>query len=196
MSLNPRGQDAREAAFQADVIADLQKAGWVVGHSSEYDKKRALYTEDCLAYVQQTQPKTWDKYTQLYPNDPETAFLDKLTAQLAKADPQATDKNLRTFGTLGVLRHGLRDKSASFELCQFRPEHDLNPDTLAMYQGNILRVVPELVYSPHLSGEATSEKNAKSKRWRIDLVLFLNGIPLVTLELKSEFQQSVQQALR
>ncbi len=54
----------------------------------------------------------------------------------------------RTFGTLGVLRHELRDRNARLSLCQFKPEHDLNPDTLARYAKNRLRVVPELVYSP------------------------------------------------
>ena len=88
-----------------------------------------------------TQPKTWEKYQQLYPSNSEKAFIDKLAGQLGKADPQASDKNLRTFGTLGVLRHELRDKSASFKLCQFKPEHSLNPETQAMYEGNILRYV-------------------------------------------------------
>jgi type I restriction enzyme R subunit len=49
---------------------------------------------------------------------------------------------------LGVLRHEIRDKSASLKMCQFKPEHGLNPDTLAMDQARILRVAPELVYSP------------------------------------------------
>ena len=71
-----------------------------------------------------------------------------LTTQLGKGDPNATHKDSRTFGTLGVLRHELRDRNARLSLCQFKPEHDLNPDTLARYAKNRLRVVPELVYSP------------------------------------------------
>jgi type I restriction enzyme R subunit len=64
-----------------------------------------------------------------------------------------------------------------------------------MYAGNILRVVPELVYSPYASAAELAEMGAKAKSCRIDLVLFLNGVPIVTLELKSEFKQAVERAI-
>ncbi|TWT49236.1 hypothetical protein Pla22_44280 [Rubripirellula amarantea] len=188
--------DSKEAGFQADIINQMVAGGWKLGDPAEYDRKLALYTEDCLAYVKTTQPKTWEKYEKLYPANPEQAFIDKLASQLSKADPQASDKSLRTFGTLGVLRHELRDKSVSFKMCQFKPEHGLNPDTLAMYEGNILRVVPELVYSPYATAAQLTETGKQAKRWRIDLVLFVNGIPIVTMELKSEFKQAVENAIR
>ena len=155
--------DAKEAAFQQDIIDQMIAGGWKLGNPAKYDRKLALYTEDCLQYVKTTQPKTWEKYKTLYPSDPEQAFIDKLASQLSKADPQASDKSLRTFGTLGVLRHELRDKSASFKMCQFKPEHGLNPDTLAMYEGNILRVVPELVYSPWTAPDSDSDKNVSGR---------------------------------
>ncbi len=186
--------DTSEAAFQQEIVDQMVAAGWQLGESSQYDRKRALYSEDCLAYVKNTQDKRWQKYKQLYPNDPEQAFLNKLASQLGKADPHASDKRLRTFGTLGVLRHPLRDKSVSFKLAQFKPDHGLNPDLQARYEGNILRVVPELVYSPYATQAHLAATGTKAKRWRIDLVLFLNGIPIVTMELKSEFKQAVESA--
>ena len=188
--------DAKEAAFQQDIIDQMVEDGWVLGSPYKFDRKLALYTEDCLAYVKTTQPKMWEKYEKLYPTHPEQAFIDKLASQLSKADPKASNKSLRTFGTLGVLRHELRDKSASFKMCQFKPEHGLNPDTLAMYEGNILRVVPELTYSPYATEEHLAETGKQAKKWRIDLVLFVNGIPVVTMELKSEFKQKVERAIR
>ena len=188
--------DAKEAAFQQDIIDQMIEGGWKLGDPASYNRERALYTSDCLEYVKTTQPKTWEKYKKLYPSNPEQAFIDKLAAQLGKADPQASDKSLRTFGALGVLRHELRDKSASFKLCQFKPEHGLNPETQAMYEGNILRVVPELVYSPYATEAHFEETGTKAKAWRIDLVLFLNGIPIVTMELKSEFKQAVENAIK
>ncbi len=188
--------DAKEAAFQQDIIDQMVEGGWKVGDPNHYDRERALYTSDCLDYVKTTQPKTWEKYKKLYPSNPEQAFIDKLAAQLSKADPHASDTHLRTFGTLGVLRHELRDKSASFKLCQFRPDHGLNPETLASYDGNILRVVPELVYSPYATEAHLAETGTKAKAWRIDLVLCLNGIPIVTMELKSEFKQAVENAIK
>ena len=188
--------DSKEAAFQQDIIDQMVERGWKLGAPAKYDRKLALYTEDCLQYVKMTQPKTWEKYEQLYPANPEQAFIDKLASQLSKADPQASDKHLRTFGTLGVLRNEIRDKSASFKMCQFKPEHGLNPDTLAMYQGNILRVVPELTYSPYATEAHLAETGKQAKKWRIDLVLFVNGIPVATMELKSEFKQPVENAIR
>jgi len=91
---------------------------------------------------------------------------------------------MRTFGTLGVLRHEIKDRGTRFSLCQFKPEHDLNPDTLARFAKNRCRVVPELVYSPW------------GNLARIDLVLFVNGLPVATLELKSEFKQAVHNAIK
>lgn len=184
-----------ESPFQRDILRDLEEGGWTVGTAAGYDRARALYTEDCLAFVKATQSKMWAKYEGLYPKDPEGAFLDRLTAQLDKADPGATDKHLRLYGTLGVLRHGLKDKSCSFKLCQFQPDHGLNPETLAAFQQNILRVVPEIAYSPYASAGHLAETGAKSKAWRIDLVLFVNGLPVATLELKSEFKQAVRAAI-
>ncbi|TWU21733.1 Type I restriction enzyme [Novipirellula galeiformis] len=188
--------DSKEAAFQQDIIDQMVAGGWKLGDPAKYDRKLALYTDDCLEYVKTTQPKTWEKYVTLYPANAEQAFIEKLASQLSKADPQASDKSLRTYGTLGVLRHELRDKSASFKMCQFKPEHGLNPDTQMMYQGNILRVVPELVYSPYATAAELAETGKRAKAWRIDLVLFVNGIPVATMELKSEFKQIVENAIR
>ena len=188
--------DSKEAAFQQDIIDQMVAGGWKLGEPAKYDRKLALYTEDCLQYVKTTQAKTWENYEKLYPANPEQAFIAKIGSQLSKADPQASDKHLRTFGTLGVLRHEIRDKSASFKMCQFKPEHGLNPDTLAMYEGNILRVVPELTYSPYATEAHLAETGKQSKKWRIDLVLFVNGIPVATMELKSEFKQPVENAIR
>lgn len=183
----------REVDLQNDIIAQMAEKGWIVGKGDGYDRERALYPQDTLQFVQTTQPQEWEKFTRIYPNDTERHFLDALVAQLKKADSNATDIQSRSWGTLGVLRHGLKIRNARFSLCQFKPEHNLNPETLARYSQNICRIVPELVYSPYASTAAESEP--KAKRWRIDLVLFINGLPVATLELKSEFKQTVQSAV-
>ncbi|QLI59044.1 hypothetical protein C0708_23695 (plasmid) [Aeromonas caviae] len=50
------------------------------------------------------------------------------------------------------------------------------------YQANILRVVPELKYHP-------------AREFAIDLVLFINGLPVATVELKTDFTQSAEAAM-
>ncbi len=185
----------QERIFQDEMITQMLANGWQRGKSSRYDRERALYPEDTLHFVQSTQPKEWEKFVKVYPNDTERHFLDALEAQLKKADINATDTLSRTYGTLGVLRHGLKIRNARFSLCQFKPEHKLNPETLARFKQNICRVVPELVYSPYATAEHLALTGKKAKAYRIDLVLFVNGLPVSTLELKSEFKQTVHNAI-
>lgn len=189
------GDKSTEFVFQNDMIQQLLDNGWLLGKPESYNRELALYSEDVLGFVQETQDEQWQKFCALYPNDTEQKFLERVASQLNKADPNAASKEMRTFGTLGVLRHELRDRGTRFSLCQFKPEHDLNPDTLARYKQNRLRVVPELVYSPWANEDELAATGKKAKAWRIDLVLFVNGLPVATLELKSEFKQSVQNAL-
>ena len=194
--MNPPADTAKELVFQNDIIQQLLSNGWLLGDPSHYNRELALYSEDLLAFVQETQNTQWQKYRKIYPADTEQKFLERVASQLCKADPNAAAARQRTFGTLGVLRHEIRDRGARFSLCQFKPEHDLNPDTLVRYQKNRLRVVPELVYSPWATEAHVQETGSKAKAWRIDLVLFVNGIPVATMELKSEFKQGVENALR
>lgn len=187
---------ANELTFQNDMIRQLQAHGWLLGKAEHYNRELALYPEDVIGFVKDTQDEQWQKFCALYPVQPEQKFLERLAQQLNKADPNAANKEMRTFGTLGVLRHELKDRGTRFSLCQFAPEHDLNPDTLARYKKNRLRVVPEVTYSPWATAEHLAETGVKAKEWRIDLVLFVNGIPVATLELKSEFKQAVHNAMR
>ncbi len=183
-----------ESVFQADIVSQMQTQGWQLGTPSSYQAETALYEQDVLDFVQTTQPQEWQKFCRTFPVDSERHFIEALVKQLNKADINATDRASRTYGTLGVLRHGLKIRNARFSLCQFKPEHDLNPDILARYEGNICRIVPEVVYSPHI--KASADSNGKTaKRNRIDIVLFVNGLPVVTMELKSEFKQAIDKAI-
>lgn len=165
-------QDAREKIFQQDIINHLIANGWLLGESSEYDQKHALYAEDLVGYLSETQSEQWAKFCAMNPKGVKDALLKSVGRQLDKK------------GTLHVLRNTIKDRGAKFRLCQFKPDHDLNPDTMSRYRANRLRVVPELNYSP-------TDYNG-----RLDLALFVNGIPVATLELKSEFKQSVERAVR
>lgn len=187
---------AAERQFQADIIQALVNNGWLLGQPTDYNRELALYPEDLIGFVKDTQNTQWQRFSAIHPQHTEQKLLELVAQQLNKIDPNANDQVARTFGTLGVLRHELRDRNARFTLCQFKPDHELNPDTLARYQHNRLRVVPELVYSPWANATQLAATGTKAKAWRIDLVLFVNGIPVATLELKSEFKQAVQNAIK
>ena len=169
--------DSREHQFQQDIINDLSADGWLVGEASKYDRTHALYPEDLIAFVQEAHPDRWEKFTKHNPQNPEQALI------------RATVRELEKQGTLDVLRHGFKVPGVRIATCAFRPDHGMNPEALARYRANRLRVVPEVSYSPH-----ASEKEKYNPR--LDLVLFVNGIPTATLELKSEFKQTVEQAKR
>ena len=186
----------KELIFQNEVVAEMVAGGWKRGNPENYDRALALYPEDVIGFVKDTQPEQWEKFCALYPASPEQKLLERVAEQLNKADPNAADQTMRTFGTLGVLRHELRDRGTRFSLCQFKPEHDLNPDTLTRYGKNRLRVVPELVNSPWATEAELASTGVKAKAWRIDLVLFVNGLPVATLELKSEFKQAADRAIK
>ncbi|MBS7821515.1 type I restriction endonuclease subunit R [Wohlfahrtiimonas chitiniclastica] len=186
---------AKESTFQNDIINEMRAHGWQLGSPKNYNRERALYEEDLIAFVQKTQPKEWEKFCALYPINSEDHFCDVVVKQLKKADINATNAASRKFGTLGVLRHGVKSRNTHFFLCQFKPENHLNPEVQANYEHNILRIVPELVYSPHTKIDVDRLDQKSAKKWRIDLVLFLNGLPIVTMELKSEFKQAIDNAI-
>ena len=173
--------DSKEAQFQQDIIDALAAQGWLVGTASGYDRRTALYTEDVLGYFKEAWPERWDKFAKANPNNPDDVLVQKLVRELEQS------------GTLDVLRHGFKLPAVKVELCSFQPDHGMNPDTLKRYQCNRLRVVPEVSYSPHAREAGSS---GQSYNPRLDLVLFVNGIPTATLELKSEFKQSVENAKR
>ena len=169
---------AKESVFQNDILDQMQSHGWLLGKSKNYNKELALYPEDLIHFIKSTQPEQWDKQLKIHPSTdrrptaPEDALLRTVERALS-----ASNK-----GTLWVLRNVVKDRGAKFSLCAFKPDHGLNPDAIKRYNQNILRVVPELVYSPNgVDG-------------RIDLTLFINGIPVATLELKSEFKQALDNA--
>ncbi|WP_311946246.1 type I restriction endonuclease subunit R [Halomonas piscis] len=172
---------SREAQFQHDIIAAMAKSGWLTGAASGYDREHALYPEDLLGYVQNAWPERWGAFARANPRAPEQAFIRKTARELDKV------------GTLEVLRHGFKVPGGKFELCSFPPDHGMNPEALARSRANRLRVVPEVAYSPHA---AEPGKGGAGYNPRLDLVLFVNGIPTATLELKSQFKQTVENAKR
>ncbi|OHY98775.1 type I restriction endonuclease [Salinicola sp. MIT1003] len=168
--------DSREARFQQDIIEAMTAHGWRSGPASGFERTSALYTEDLLGYVREAWPQRWEKFSKANPQAPEKVFVQKVVRELERV------------GTLEVLRHGFKVPGVKFDLCSFQPDHGMNPDSLARYRANRLRVVPEVSYSPH----------AREGQYnpRLDLVLFVNGIPTATLELKSQFKQTVENAKR
>ncbi|ADN08220.1 type I restriction endonuclease subunit R [Sulfurimonas autotrophica] len=158
----------KERQFQIEIVEHLKANKYVEGDATHYDRELALYPSDLINYIKSTQPQAYEKMQKR-----EGSKTDEV---LCKHVAKEMDKH----GSLHYLRNDLKYIGSKFKLCQFKPELH-NPDTQAKYDANILRVVQEVT--------------TKSGNERIDLVLFLNGIPIVTCELKTDFTQNVQDAV-
>lgn len=90
-------------------------------------------------------------------------------------------KNLDKQGALYYLRNDMKFIGGKFSLCQFQPDL-VTPDLVKKYNQNILRVVRQVYYS-------------ENKKNSIDVLLFLNGLSIATLELKTDFSQNVEDAI-
>jgi type I restriction enzyme, R subunit len=164
----------QEKHFQAEIIQHLCAHGWVEGHDSGYDKALAMYPEDVLAWVQTAHPEAWTKLEGQHGANAGKQVIERLT------------KELESQGTLAVLRHGFKMVGLGEKrlgMAQFKPAFGLNPDTQTRYAANRLRVVKEVTYSLHNGN-------------RLDLVLFVNGLPMATVELKTDSTQSVWDAIK
>jgi len=164
----------KEIHFENEICEHLAAQGWLYAQAdaSAYDRTRALLPADVIAWVQETQAKAWDALEKNHGTQASNVLLGRLRDSI----------NQR--GTLDVLRHGIEliGLRQPLTLAQFKPALAMNPDILAHYAANRLRVVRQVRYSLH-------NENA------IDLVLFLNGIPVASVELKSDFTQSVDDAV-
>lgn len=89
---------ANEFAFQNDMIKQLLANGWLLGKPEGYNRELALYEEDVLGFVKDTQDEQWKKFCALYPpslgneKHPEQKFIERVASQLNKADPNAANK--------------------------------------------------------------------------------------------------------
>lgn len=162
-----------EKNFENNVESIMHDAGWDVFASNtetqaDYDRKRALKTESVIGFVRETQPEEWAKIEKMYGAQAEERFLKRLCDELEPHDERG--------GVVNVLRHGIKmAPGAQFRLCFFKPATGKNPDAIARYESNRFELVRQLRY-----GTLPNDKDNS-----VDTVLFLNGIPVVTMELKN-----------
>lgn len=167
----------QEHHFEAEICAHLAANGWLYaeGDAAQFDRANGLFLPDLLAWVEETQPESFQRLTKTH-----GAALPQVLAERVRKSLNLPDR-----GTLDVLRRGVEmlGLKEPLMLAQFKPALAINPATQAKYAANRLRVVRQVCHSPNNPKEA------------LDLVLFLNGIAVATAELKSNFTQSVQDAV-
>ncbi|MEB3185701.1 MAG: type I restriction endonuclease [Cyanobacteriota bacterium] len=163
-----------EIAFEREICEHLGTNGWLYedGSAAAYSRELALYPPDLIAWVQEAQSEAWQVLQKNHGSRAEATLLQRVRQQLDQV------------GTLDLLRHGVEvlGLPKALKLAEFKPAFGLNPQVLARYNANRLRVVRQVRYSLH-------NQNC------LDLVLFLNGIPVATAELKTDNTQSIEDAV-
>lgn len=164
----------KEINFEVEICEHLAANGWLYSEddSTDYDRQLALFPTDVLSWVEETDPDAWGALAKNHGANASQTLLSRLRESLDKS------------GTLSVLRQGfdVLGLRKPVRMAQFKPASGINPDISARYAANRLRIIRQVHYSLH------NELN-------IDLVLFLNGIPVATAELKTDFTQSVSDAV-
>lgn len=156
-----RNTQTKEIAFEKSIETVLLAKGYKTIASSSYDKDKAIFPKTTLAFIQDTQPKTWEKLQTILGDNTGNQILYDLT------------KWIELHGILSTLRHGFKCYGKQLHLAYFKPSHSMNEEVLERYHKNIIGITRQLYYS---------NRNQNS----IDVVLSVNGIPLVTLELKNQ----------
>ncbi|MBQ4478798.1 MAG: type I restriction endonuclease subunit R [Bacteroidales bacterium] len=163
----------KEKNFENDIEAYLlNSGGYEKGNQHTYDKTKAIDMPVLLSFIEKTQPKTWQRYKNVYG--------EKAEKQLYNIFQQ----NVSDYGLIHVLRNGIKDRGIEIRFAYFVPASNLNEELVEKYHQNILTETRQFAYS-------TQNNNT------IDIVLSLNGIPVAALELKNQLTgQSVENAKR
>ena len=149
-----------EENFEEHIEAHLNQSKYRSLKASNYDRELCLIPSETLRFIQLTQPLEYQKLERQYGADTSQKLLDRISKQIERR------------GVLDVLRKGVKDRGCSFDLTYFQPSSGMNPDHEKLYNQNRFSLIRQLHYS---------QQNEKS----LDMVLFLNGLPLVTMELKN-----------
>ena len=150
-----------EAKFEKHIEKFLNSIQYKSFNFKIYDRDLCLINEELINFIKLTQKEKWEKLKIIYGDEVENKILNRINNEISKR------------GIIDVFRNQVIDRGVYLDLCYFEPKSNLNQDHLKLYQLNQFSLIRQLHYS---------KKNESS----IDMVLFLNGIPIVTMELKNQ----------
>lgn len=155
--------DKKEKRFEQDIESFFlsKHGGYVSLKSNQFDLDKCICMDVLCDFVAKTQPKEWGKYLKYYGDNAPEKLYHRL------------EKCINEQGLIYVLRHGIDDLGIKLKVCYFKPESSLNDVDIERYNANVLGCTRQFRYSPHNTNT-------------IDMVLSVNGIPVVALELKNQ----------
>lgn len=162
-----------ETPFEAFIEAYLVAHGYTKRAPGCFDAERALDREVLISFIKVSQPATWKNLESFHGANTAFFAVDELCRALASR------------GMLNVLRHGFKCYGKLVRVAFFAPANRMNPETEALYKANQLSVMRQVHFS------------TKNPALSIDMVLCINGLPVVTVELKNQFSgQSATNSIR
>lgn len=162
----------KEKAFETAIEAHLLANGYVAVDGNGFDREKAIFPETVLAFIRATQSNEWAKLEALH---------GERTGEQVIAD---LCKWMDTYGSLATLRHGFKCYGRTLRVAFFKAAHELNPELEGRYAANMVGITRQLCFS------AKSEQS-------LDITISLNGIPIITAELKNPLTgQTVEDAKR
>ncbi|KZB90376.1 restriction endonuclease subunit R [Bacillus sp. VT 712] len=151
--------DRSEKALESLIEAEMLGMGYVKGHM--YNRDTCIDQESLIEFIRDSQPIAWQNLEKHFKSETPNQIFARLT------------KELELRGTLEVLRKGIDLFGTQIKLAYFKPEHRLSDQAIERYKANRLTVSRQVYYS-------NQHQNS------LDIVLGLNGIPIVTMELKNQ----------
>lgn len=169
--MEKKKMDKTEKRFESDIETYLlEEGGYIKGSQATYDKSKAIDLHLLRTFIANTQPKAWERFCKIYGADSDKQLYKRF------------DEEVNAKGLIEVLRKGVKDRGVELKFCYFKPTSNLNAELVRKYEENILTCTRQFHYS-------TLNNNS------IDMVLSLNGIPIVAIELKNQLTgQSVDDA--
>ncbi|MYF39473.1 MAG: type I restriction endonuclease subunit R, partial [Rhodothermaceae bacterium] len=159
-----------ERDFEKAIEAELTSSGgYGKRHPNTFDEARALFPDDIVGFLTDSQPVKWESLEKLLGSKTAETVLDGLS------------KELEFKGTLHILRHGFKCYGKTLRMAYFRPNTTMNPEAADNYAKNRLTITRQVSFT-----SAMKKADGKNRRCIIDVTLAVNGIPVVTVELKNQ----------
>ena len=156
-----------ETNFEDHIEDRLNESGYRSLSPADYDKYACLIPDELLRFIRDSQPDEYRKLEYQHGAQTSEKLLNRIVGQIERR------------GVLDVLRKGWKDRGCNFNLTYFRPSSGMNPDHERLHALNRFTLIRQLKYSQ------------RNEQKSLDMALFLNGLPLVTMELKNSLTGQV-----
>jgi len=154
--------DTKEKGLETLIVESLKNDSlYEQGSNDDYNKLYAVDETRLFRFLLETQPKKMEELRVLDSELEKKKFFQQL------------DKKLKSDGVISLLRKGFKYKHHTLDLFYVRPSEG-NAEAAEMYKKNIFSVTRQLMYS--ISNPSLA----------LDVCIFLNGFPIITMELKNQ----------